>query len=189
MNSMVDFGINFSKGQLFGFLLNDAGTGIGGITVELQGAGITRTTQTGMDGKFSFLGLGPGTYSVGVQATSFPTGYSLQDLPTRELTVQPGSPARTEIKVKALRAISGKVTAYDKTELKPVPLAGITVRLKELSLEVKTGANGAYIFRNLPAGRYTVSIQYGGKEVSREVVAPPEPANIRDLDLDGGPKE
>ena len=36
MNATVDFGVNFAKGQIYGFLLNDAGTGIGGITDRIE---------------------------------------------------------------------------------------------------------------------------------------------------------
>src|SRR5689334_16357757 len=64
MNATVDFGVNFAKGQVFGLLLNDAGTGIGGISVELKGEKLTRRVQAGVTGKFAFTGLVPGNYSV-----------------------------------------------------------------------------------------------------------------------------
>ena len=66
----MDFGINFAKGQVFGFLLNDAGKGINGVTIELQGGAAPRMVQTKMDGKFTFPGLEPGTYSVTTQTAS-----------------------------------------------------------------------------------------------------------------------
>jgi hypothetical protein len=93
-----------------------------------------------------------------------------------------------------LRSITGRVLVYDKTTLQTVPLAGIVVRLKEVSLEtktgeVKTGATGAYIFRNLAAGTYTVAIESDGKEISRTVMVPASPASIRDVDLNAGTKE
>jgi hypothetical protein len=191
MNSTVDFGINFAKGQLFGFLLNDAGAGISGVTVELQGTGAQQTTQTAqttMEGKFSFRGLAPGEYVVTTEPGTYPPGYSLQNLQPQPATVTLSKPEKIEMRVKAIRAISGKITAYDKTLLKPVPLSEITVRLKELSLEAKTGVNGVYIFRNLPAGTYTIAITYGGKEISRKVIVPAGPASMRDIDLDAGPK-
>ena len=189
MNATADFGINFAKGQLYGFVLNDAGTGVPGVTVELQGTTPPRTAQTTSDGKFSFLGLGPGTYSVSTAPASYPIGYSLQNLQTLEATVESGKPARVEMRVKAIRAISGKVTVYDTKLLQEVPLTNITVSLKELSLTTKTGSNGAYLFRNLPTGTYTLSITYEGKESSRTVIVPPEPANIRDADIKASPKE
>jgi hypothetical protein len=189
MNATTDFGINFAKGQIFGFLLNDAGGGIYGITVELKGDKFTRRLQTGLNGKFAFTGLVPGNYSLVTLADSYPPGYSLQDLAAQTVTVESGKPASTEFKVKALRSIAGHVLVYDKTTLQTVPLAGAVVRLKEVSLEVKTGPTGAYIFRNLAAGTYTVSVESASKETLRTVIVPAGPANIRDIDLNAGTKE
>jgi uncharacterized protein (DUF2141 family) len=188
INSTVDFGINFAKGQIFGFLLNDAGAGISGITVELKNEKLSRRAITGENGKFSFTGLAPGDYSVATLPESYPPGYSLADLAGQTVSVEPGKPASTQFRVRALRSIAGKVVIYDKATLQTVPLAGATVRLKELSLEVKTGPTGAYIFRNLPAGTYTVAIENEGKEIARSVTLPPEPTSMRDVDLNAGTK-
>jgi hypothetical protein len=189
MNATADFGINFAKGQIFGFLLNDAGSGINGITVELKGEKFTHRVQTGVNGKFAFTGLTPGNYSLATLADSYPPGYALQDLAAQTIEVESGKPASTEFKVKALRSIAGRVLVYDKTTLQTVPLAGAVVRLKEVSLETKTGATGAYIFRNLAAGTYTVAVESDGKEISRTVGVPAGPASIRDVDLNAGTKE
>jgi hypothetical protein len=188
MNATVDFGINFAKGQIFGFLLNDAETGISGVTVELQGEKFTRRISTMSNGKFSFTGLAPGTYSISTLPDSYPPGYGLQDLAVQTVTVEPGKPASTRFVVKAIRSVSGRVMVYDKKLLQPVPLEGAVVRLKELSLEVKTAANGAYLFRNLAAGTYTIAVEYAGKETVRTVTLPPEPANLRNVDLNAGTK-
>lgn len=189
MNATADFGINFAKGQIFGFLLNDAGSGINGITVELRGGKFTRRVQTGMNGKFAFTGLVPGNYSVATLPDSYPPGYALQDLAAQTVAVESGKPASTQFIVKALRSIAGRVLVYDKATLQTVPLAGAIVRLKEVSLEVRTGPTGAYIFRNLAAGTYTVAIERDGKEIMRTVAVPSAPANIRDIDLNAGTTE
>jgi hypothetical protein len=189
MNATVDFGVNFAKGQVFGFLLNDAGTGINGVTVELKGEKFTRRVQTGVTGKFAFTGLAPGNYSVATLPDSYPAGYALQNLATQSIAVESGKPASTQFTVKALRSISGRVLVYDKTTLQTVPVAGAVVRLKELSLETKTGSTGAYIFRNLAAGTYTVAVEQEGKEISRSITLLAAPANVRDVDLNAGAKE
>ena len=189
MNATADFGINFARGQIFGFLLNDAGKGIGGITVELKGEKFTRRVQTGGNGKFAFTGLVPGNYSVATLPDSYPPGYALQDLVAQSIAVESGKPASTQFTVRALRSIAGHVLVYDKTTLQTVPLAGAVVRLKELSLEVTTGPTGAYIFRNLAAGTYTVATDHEGKEISRVVEVPATPANIREIDLNAGTKD
>ncbi|MGZ4860170.1 MAG: MSCRAMM family protein, partial [Candidatus Angelobacter sp.] len=189
MNATADFGINFAKGQIFGFLLNDAGGGINGITVELKGDKFTRRVQTGVNGKFAFTGLVPGNYSVATLPDSYPPGYALQDLAAQTVAVESGKPASTQFTVKALRSVAGRVLVYDKATLQTVPLTGAVVRLKEVSMEVKTGPTGAYIFRNLAAGTYTVAIEHDGKEIMRTVVVPAAPASIRDVDLNAGTKE
>lgn len=188
INNTVDFGINFAKGQVFGFVLNDAGAGVGGIGVELHGEKFTRRVQTGSNGKFTFPGLPAGNYTVATVPDSYPAGYSLQTLAPEEVTVDPGKPASVRFTVKAIRSIAGKVLVYDSALLKAVPLAGVSVRLKELSLEAKTAENGAFIFRSLPSGDYTLVVEYRGKQVTHTILLPAEPASVRDIELNAGTK-
>ena len=188
INSTVDFGINFQKGQIFGYLRNDAGSGIPGVVVELQGADLMRRIRTSVDGKFTFSGLPPGTYKLATLPDSYPPGYPLQNLPEWAVALEPGKPEQAEFTVRATRVISGRVVVYDRQLLKPVPLEGITVRLVESSLEVKTSASGAFVFRNLSAGTHTISVTYEGKETIRTVTVPAEPVNIRDIELNVGTK-
>ena len=184
MNSTVDFGIGFVKGELFGFVLNDAGNGIGGVTVDLDGDGSARTSITTMDGKFTFRGLTPGTYVVTTQPASYPPGYVLQNIQLQSVPVEIGRPQKVEITVKAIRSLSGKITTYDRNKLQSVPLADVIVSLKELKMETRSSSNGTYLFRSLPSGTYTLMATYGQTEVSRKVTIPPEPTNLRDVDLD-----
>jgi uncharacterized surface anchored protein len=158
------------------------------VTVELKGEKFTRRVQTSGSGKFTFPGLPAGAYQITTDPESYPPGYALQALEPQQVTIDPGKPASVQFTVKALRSISGKVLVYDKTLLKPVPLAGAKVRLQELSLEATTAENGAYLFRNLPAGTYVVKVEYEDKESVRAVTLPAEPASLRDIDLNLGNK-
>jgi uncharacterized surface anchored protein len=184
----VNFGISFAKGQVFGFVRNDAGAGVSGVTVEIQGEKLTRRVQTSGLGKFGFPGLPAGNYTVQTVAESYPAGYSLQALAPEQVQVEPGKPASMEFTVRALRSIAGHVMIYDTQTLKTVPLTGVIVRLQELSLQMKTGADGAYLFRNLPAGTFTISLQFEGRTLAQQVVVPAEPASIRNIDLNAGSK-
>ena len=188
INSTVNFGVSFAKGQIFGFVRNDAGAGVSGITVEIQGEKLTRRSQTSGQGKFAFPGLPAGSYTVQTVADSYPAGYSLQALAPEQLQVEAGKPADVEFKVRALRSVSGHVSIYDKDSLKTVPLAGVVIRIKELELEMKTGENGAYLFRNLPAGTFTISVEFEGRAVGQTVTVPSEPASIKDVELNVGTK-
>jgi hypothetical protein len=188
INSTVNFGVSFAKGQIFGFVRNDAGAGVSGITVEIQGEKLTRRSQTSGQGKFAFPGLPAGSYTVQTVADSYPAGYSLQALAPEQLQVEAGKPADVEFKVRALRSVSGHVSIYHKESLKPVPVAGAVVRVKELTLEMRTGENGAYLFRNLPAGTFTISVEFEGRAVGQTVTVPSEPASIKDVELNVGTK-
>jgi Carboxypeptidase regulatory-like domain len=188
INQTIDFGISYAKGQVFGYVLNDAGAGVGSITVELQGGKLTQRMATAGNGKFSFAGLPSGTYTVATVADTFPAGYSLQGLAPQQVTVEPGKPSSLKFSVKALRSIAGRVLVYDKTVLKPVPLAGAKVHLVELSLETTTAENGGYMFRNLPPGTYVIKVEYNGKETTHAVTLSERPASLRDIDLNVGSK-
>jgi len=188
INNTVNFGINFAKGQLFGYLLNDAGKGIAGVTIELRGDAGPRSLVTGSNGKFAFPGLKAGSYTIAAVPESFPAGYALQTLESQLASVDSGKPASVQFTVKALRSIAGKVTVYDKTALQTVPLPGAIVHLKELPMQTVAAENGAYIFRNLPAGTFTIAVEYQGKETTQTVIVPTEPAIIRDVELSVGTK-
>ncbi|HWG50318.1 MAG TPA: carboxypeptidase-like regulatory domain-containing protein, partial [Candidatus Acidoferrales bacterium] len=164
----------------------DASAGITGVTVELKGEKFTRRIETTGSGKFTFPGLPAGTYTVSTLAESFPPGYSLQALEPQKVTIDAGKPGKAEFTVKALRSISGRVMVYDKKLLKPVPLAGAKVRLQALSLETTSAENGAYLFRNLPAGTYVVSVEYEGKQTVHAVTLPTEPTSLRNVDINVG---
>ncbi len=184
INSTVDFGISFVRGELFGFVLNDAGAGIPGVTVDLEGDGPMRTVVTTMDGKFRFRGLAAGAHVVRTQPASYPPGYVIQNIQPQSVDVEIGHPKQVAISVNAIRSLSGKVTSYDTTKLQSVPLENVTVSIKELKLETKTNANGSYLFRNLAAGTYTIVAISGQSETTRKVTIPSEPTNLRNIDLD-----
>lgn len=59
--------------------------------------------------------------------------------------------------------ISGVITEKNNNKI----LAGATVRLKEKSISVMSNASGLYEFKNVPGGKYTVSVSYLGYQ-SRE---------------------
>jgi hypothetical protein len=183
VNSVVDFGLNFVQCQIFGVLHNDAGAAIPGIVVELKGNGMSQRMLSGGDGSFQFRGLPSGKYTVGTDVTSYPPGYSLQDVEEKTFELQPGAPSRAEFTVRALRSISGVVTVYDTTLLKPVPLPGVVVRIVGHGVETKTDATGHYMLRRLPPGELTVTAERPGSSRSQQVEVPQQPGEIRDVDF------
>ena len=69
----------------------------------------SRRVSTGENGKFAFTGLAPGDYSIATLPDSYPPGYALQDLPAQTITVEPGKPASTQFKIRALRSIAERL--------------------------------------------------------------------------------
>jgi hypothetical protein len=60
------------------------------------------------------------------------------------------------------------------------------VTLKGTSFTKKTDTSGAYIFRNLPAGTYTVAATFQGREFTQQVSLPALPSSPSDIVLNLG---
>lgn len=86
----------------------------------------------------------------------------------------------------AIRSLTGRVTICDTSTTQHVPAAGVTVVLRELARQSVTDEDGVYLFRNLPAGDFTLVVVYEGKEVVRRVTLPAGPAFIQDAHIDLG---
>lgn len=188
INSRVNFGIAFSAGQVFGFITNDAGAPIGGVAVHLHGQNGDLTIQTGDDGRFDRGSLPPGAYEISLDAASLPAGYWLTGLKKVTVAVNAGAAAQQDFSVKAIRSIAGKVVAYDTRKAHEVPVAGAVVTLRELGCAVLTDKNGVYRFRELPAGNYTVSVVYNGKEHVVAAELSDDPSLVRDANVNVGQK-
>ncbi len=186
--SRADFGVAFATSMLIGYVFNDAHAGLSGVQITVSGVGGKRDTATDSDGRFSLQGLAPGEYEVTPAVDSFAPGYILADVTAQRVQVGLDTPGRAEFTVRAARALAGIVTIYDAAQSRQVPVEGVAVRLRELGLETTTGKDGAYIFRDLPAGQFTVVISYEGKEFVRSERLTPEPIFIRNADINLGAK-
>ena len=158
-------------------------TTIGGITVTLQGP-MNRTVVTGGDGVFSFTGLVAGTYSV---VETQPSGYAdgadaagsaggVINAPKNSITsivIAPGTVATAYLfGEQPIPAVNGSIggTVYadlNKSAVRDAGdtlLAGVTITLggkdhkgNAVSLSQQTGANGSYLFVEVPPGEYTLT--------------------------------
>jgi hypothetical protein len=166
--------------------LNDAGTGIEGIQVLVSGQGKVYRAISSMDGSFRLAGLAPGEYVVKASPESFPPGYALADIGAQTAVTALDSPTRVTFTVRAYRSISGYATVYDRSALRQVPVPGLSVTLKGTSFTNKTDTSGAYIFRNVPAGTYTVAATFQGREFVQQVSLPAVPSSPGDIVLNLG---
>ncbi len=188
INSQVNFGIAFALGHVFGAVLNDSGAPVAGVTIRLKGPKQEITLQSGDNGHFDRNGVAEGSYAVAVDVNSVPPGYFLGRLESSTVNVEPGNPAEVDFQIKAMRAIVGRVLAYDARKTREVPVNDVVVTLKELHCAVIADKNGVFRFRDLPAGRYTVAVVYRDREIAQEVALPGGPALVSDLVLRVGAK-
>jgi len=184
----INFGVGLSPARLFGSVRSDAGIGLPGVEIDIVGGPQHFSAQTDAQGKFRLEGLSRGEYEVKLDLDSVPPGYSLADLETQRTVADASVPTEIAFTLNAIRNIFGRVTVYDRASRQDIPVSGITVLLRELSLTRVTDKNGSYLFRNLSAGPYTLIVIYQGKEFKRDVVLPNAPAFSKDTEINLGAK-
>ncbi|MBK8429940.1 MAG: carboxypeptidase regulatory-like domain-containing protein [Chloroflexi bacterium] len=151
-------------------------TGIGGVqlTLNLQGGG-TRVTTTNSDGYYTFGNVPNGTHSVTINTGTLPAGltatYDLDGTGTLHTTsIIVNNAMRLDVdfgyRYAGVFSIAG-VLFHDSNDNGSNPEAGdatypgVSVALwrnGQIIAQTVTGSNGRYLFSNLPAGNYTVSV-------------------------------
>ena len=179
----VDFTISLLQSSILGTLRNDAGAPIAGVTVAAHGTAGSRLCVTRDDGTFELNGLPAGEYTVETVADSYPSGYAVESARAARVITAPGAAGHTELTSRAARSVSGRVVRYDTNLLRTVAVAGARVRLVELAIESITDANGEYLFRELPAGEWTIATS---DAVTRGGTLSPSPIALRNVDLNVG---
>ena len=185
-NATMNFGIGYSLSGLGGRLTNDAGSGIPGVTVNVRNPQQHWSASTDSDGSFFLRQLPEGEYEVAMDEESVPAGYLTAELEPQKVKVEASTPGRVEFHMKALRSIAGRVVTFDRATNKVIPVSRMQVRLKETAKISVTDALGQYVFRDLPAGQYTVAVTAGAKDVSRSVTLPVTPLAQSNIDLQLG---
>jgi hypothetical protein len=160
---------DFVWSDLDGDGLQDVGeTGIGGILVTLTNPdGTSATTSTNPDGSYIFSNLPAGSYVVSVGVG--PAGTTLSTPATDNVTLGVGEVYTTaDFGFEPLGSIGDFVWSdLDGDGLQDVGetgIGGILVTLTNpdgTSATTSTNPDGSYIFSNLPAGSYVVSVGVG----------------------------
>ncbi|MCU1238512.1 MAG: hypothetical protein JWP63_6479 [Candidatus Solibacter sp.] len=134
-------------------------SGVSGVAVTLTGAGKSAQAVTSDNGEFRFDGLAPGKYKVAVAKDGYSLRYALA-----EFDVHAGGCAYAMESLVVNRRIVGRVMGAD-----GLPAANIQVQLVPTRpneryplpfpvAETRTGNDGSYELRNVPAGEYYVGI-------------------------------
>jgi hypothetical protein len=183
-NATVDFGIGHSLSGLMGQVLNDAGMGVAGVAVMIRGKEKKWTAATEADGGFFVSSLVAGDYEVQMDENSLPVGYSTDALAEpQRVSVGASSPGKAAFTVRAHRSISGRVLRYDSRTSQYIPVAGAQVMLQERALTNVTDAAGRYLFRDLPAGSYTISAPGEVKTPAHAVHLGNQPVDLANVDF------
>lgn len=181
IGSTVDFGVSFVQGKIFGYVTNDAGQGIGGVVVRVQGSDKHATTEE--DGRFVIEGLPKGSYLMMPDPDTFPTGYDLSKVTPVRADVNANAPWPVTISARALRSVSGTVMTYDPQSGKLQPAQGMDVYVPQLGLRCETDQNGVYTLRNLPPGTFTIAIDGGTPTERQTVTLPADPVTMTGIDF------
>ncbi|HEV3329885.1 MAG TPA: tetratricopeptide repeat protein [Bryobacteraceae bacterium] len=182
-NGTANFGIGFSLSSLLGRIANDAGQGVSGVAATIRYQDRHWTATADSEGSFMVRQLTEGEYVVELDEDSIPEGYLTADLAPQTVKVGATTPGKAEFTVRAPRSIGGQVLAFDRAAAKDLPVAAQLVTLKELAKTSTTDKLGRYIFRDLPAGSYTVAVGAGPEEVTKSVKLPASPSTLTNIDL------
>lgn len=182
-NATVNFGIGFSLSGLGGRVVNDAGQGISGLTVNVRNPQQRWSATTDGDGGFFLRQLQEGDYEIAVDEDSVPPGYWTSELAPQTVRVGASTPGKAQFNIRALRSIAGRVVTFDRGTNKVVPVARMQVLLKETGKVSVTDALGQYVFRDLAAGPYTIAVISESGEVKRSVTLPTTPLTQSNIDL------
>jgi hypothetical protein len=183
----ANFGIGYSLSGLTGKVLNDAGQGVADVAVTIESRGKKWSAATEADGSFFVSSLVAGEYEVQADADSLPAGYVTEGFgEPQKVTVGAAAPGKAAFTVRALRSISGRVFRYDTVATRYIPVNGARVILKEPGLTAMTDAEGRYLFRDLAAGTYTISIQNQAQTASRTVQLKSQPIDLTNVDFQIG---
>jgi tetratricopeptide (TPR) repeat protein len=154
------------------------------VAVKIQSRGIKWSAVTEEDGSFFVPSLSAGEYEVKADADSLPAGYSADALAEPEMvTVGATSPGKAAFSARAFRSIAGRVIRYDSKAAQYVPVTGALVMLREPGLSVKTDSMGRYLFRDLAAGSYTVSIENEAPASNHAVRLRDQPIDLTNVDF------
>jgi len=183
-NATVNFGIGYSLSGLMGKVVNDGGQGVGGVAVEIRSRGMKWNATTDANGSFFVSSLVAGDYEIQIDEDSLPPGFSTNPtVQPQRVTAGATAPGSATFTVRALRSVSGRVLAYDTKAARYAPVYGAQVTLRETGMTAVTDGMGQYLFRDLAAGAYTISVQSGVHSTMHRVRLGAQPVDFVDADF------
>ena len=170
-DATVNFGIGYTLSGLTGQVLNDAGEGVAGVNIAIESRGKKWSATTEGDGGFFVPSLVAGDYTVQADEDSLPAGYSAGGFGEPQAGNGGGviagqgdfhrASAAQHFRTSAqLRSGGGPICSRERRA---------SWRSLEPGLTAKTDLTGRYMFRDLAAGSYTVSVPGNAEAPTRTV--------------------
>jgi hypothetical protein len=172
----ASFGVSRTPARLIGFVRDDTGRGVAGVSLRLQNGGRTLAASTDSEGRFVFA-TAEGQYAAEIDPESLPAGYDISSVQPASVQLRRVKPTRLDLVLPAQRALSGRVKAGRNK-------GRTVVRLVEAGRTIEAADDGSYVFRNLKPGTYTLAANVGGRDVRRRAQVPEGPALVQGIDLD-----
>lgn len=166
--SVVNFGVSHSPARVSGFVRSDAGGGIANVTVSATNGERQMRAVTTSDGRYT-IATAPGAYDIAVDAGAVPVGFTVP-AQTRKVTLERDAPVGgVDFALHANRSVRGRAPARAE------------VSIVELARVVRTGDDGAFAFRSLPAGEWTLVARDGAKTLTKKIAVAAEPVAMNDV--------
>ncbi len=167
-SASANFGFQ-GRGLVSGVVFNDANgngardageSGIGGVTITLNGNDTSITTTTAGDGSYSFRNVLAGNYTV--EATS-PEGFAPTTSVVQAVSVVAGGSAGADFGFRRQGTLSGVVfrdaNGNGNRDAGEAGIGGLTVTIDgPWPQSTTTAADGSYSFAHLPPGSYTIYV-------------------------------
>lgn len=172
--AIVSFGVS-GFGFVAGRVFNDSGSsGLVGVRLILRGIdgqseNFVVAQTSGSGGRYEFRNVRPGNYLLEIDAATLPVNFRIPAQIAREIKVAPLAGFYLDIPVAAQRAVAG-VVFVDKDgdgQFNPQtdePVEGALVTANETT--VVSDRSGAYMVRNLGAGRIKIAVRSPLKAVN-----------------------
>ena len=167
----VRVGIAHTPARVAGRVRNDAGAPVQGVNLTLTRGQQVLSAVSDSDGAFEFI-TAPGQWVLAADAQSLPPGYAASGVAPQTLQLARGVGTNAAIAVRAMRTISGAVSACGRA---------VDIDVAPLGRRVTTDNTGHFVIRDLPAGNVTLN---AGAAATR-VALPEGPALVKDILLTG----
>jgi len=170
------------SGNIFGNVVGSDGAALPGVTVTLSGVGAPQTTVTDAEGRFRFINLSPGSYTLKAELAGFGTA-------TRSgVGVSIGRNADVTITLNA--AVSQTITVTAEAPMLDVRKTGTGATITKVELETVPSGRDPWVMLQQTPGVLMDRINVGGNEsgqqsnyVSKGVVADQTSWNVDGVNI------